>query len=455
MNEVPLLPDEASPGAGDAPPVTEAARSDTAPASAHVSESNPPDAGTTSVEDTIDLDATDAFAGLLETSAPPSTFVVGARVRGKIISIGDDQTIVSFTGRPEAVLPTAELRGPGNTLLLRVDDAISATVEAVGEPVVLKLGKKRALVSAARIRTAMEEKQPVAGLVRTVNKGGYEVRIGGVRAFCPLSHIERGHVADPNVHVGQTYNFRVLRWEGGGRNIVVSRRGLLKEEAATQAIATREKLAVGAEFDGRVTRVQPFGAFVDIGGIEGLLHVSRLGRGHVQDASQILSPGQTVHVLVTQVEHVGTAKERIALASADPSLDPWENLGEHLHAGDIVEGRVARLAEFGAFVNLLPGVDGLVHVSEIVTDTADGAPVNVKPGDVVRVRVVRVDRDKRRVSLSMRLTVERPADRPAPRPQRDRRPQPREAPQAPGGGSLTHNMADQLLAARRKLQARP
>jgi len=454
MNEVPLLPDEASPS-GDAPPATEAPHSDSTPAPGGDAELTALETDSAPADDSIDPDSADSLAGLLETSASPSTFVVGARVRGKIISIGEDQTIVSFTGRPEAVLPTAELRGPGNTLLLRVDDAISATVEAVGEPVVLKLGKKRALVSAARIRAAMEEKQPIKGLVRTVNKGGYEVRIGGVRAFCPLSHIERGHVADPNVHIGQTYGFRVLRWENGGRNIVVSRRGILKEEAATQAIATREKLAVDAEFEGRVTRVQPFGAFVDIGGIEGLLHVSRLGRGHVQDASQILSPGQVVRVRVTHIEHAGSAKERIALAAADPSLDPWETIGEHLHVGDIVEGRVARLADFGAFVNLLPGVDGLVHVSEIVTDSADGAPASVKPGDAVQVRIVRVDRDKRRVSLSMRLTAPRPIERPAPRPPRDRRPHPREAPQAPSGGALTHTMADQLLAARRKLQARP
>ena len=416
MNEVPLLPDEASPGAGDAPSVTEAARTDAQPAPDAVPAADVIDAGGANSDDELDAQDGGGFAGLLETSAPPSTFVVGARVRGKIISIGDDQAIISFTGRPEAVLPTAELRGPGGTLLLRVDDAISATVDAVGEPVVLKLGKKRALVSAARIRTAMEERQPVTGLVRTVNKGGYEVRIGGVRAFCPLSHVERGHVANPEVHIGQTYNFRVLRWENGGRNIVVSRRGILKEEAATLAAVTREKLAVGAEFDGCVTRVQPFGAFVDIGGLEGLLHVSRLGHGHVQDASQLLAPGQPVRVRVTALEHLGSSKERIALASADPNLDPWETIQEKLHPGEIVEGRVVRLAEFGAFVNLLPAVDGLVHVSEIVGDATSGAPPSLKPGDPVQVRVVRVDRDKRRISLSMRLTVERPVERPAPRP---------------------------------------
>jgi small subunit ribosomal protein S1 len=452
MNEVPWSPDEASSSAGDASPALEP----TLAAAPVVPDEPVEGAGAgvldhPSASDDDEISGDGGFAGLLETSAPPSTFVVGARVRGKIISIGEEQTIISFTGRPEAVLPTAELRGPGGTLLLRVDDAISATVDAVGEPVVLKLGKKRALVSAARIRTAMEEKQPVTGLVRTANKGGYEVRIGGVRAFCPLSHIERGHVANPEVHVGQAYSFRVLRWENGGRNIVVSRRGILKEEAAAQAAVTRDKIAVDAEFDGRVTRVQPFGAFVDIGGIEGLLHVSRLGRGHVQDASQLLAPGQMVRVRVTAVENLGSAKERVALASADPNLDPWETIHDKLRPGAIVDGKVMRLAEFGVFVNLLPGIDGLVHVSEIAPDAASGGP---KPGDAIQVRVVRVDPDKRRVSLSMRLTVERPPERTTPRPPRgDRRPRPRETSPAPSGGPLTHTMADQLLAARRKLQA--
>jgi small subunit ribosomal protein S1 len=408
--------------------------------------------------------AGEPFSQLLEarSASDSATLAVGQRVRGKILSIGDDQVIVSLSGRPDAVLPAAELRGPDGTMLLRVDDPVSAVVQLVDVPVVLTLGKKRGLLNAAKLRIAHEEKRPVTGTVRAVNKGGFEVRVQGLRGFCPASQIDFGMTLDPQSYVGQTYSFRVLRWENGGRNIVLSRRAILKLEAAERAVETRTKLAVGAEFDGIVKRVQPFGAFVDIGGVEGLLHVSRMGHGSIKDPSEIVAPGQAVHVRVTRVDNSGTSKERIALAAPDLGPDPWEAAREALHEGEVVHGRVVRLAEFGVFVKLAPGIDGLVHVSELPRPGGSPESPPLQPGDDVEVRILRIDFEKKRVSLSMRpaASAERPPARESRRPRRERdrdrdRGREREPqPHAPGG-SLTHTMAEQLGALRRKLQVRP
>lgn len=443
------------------------------------------------------------FSQLLEARpADPNALAVGQRVRGKIISIGDDQVIVSLSGRPDAILPTRELRGPDGSMLLRLNDPVSAFVQALGVPLELTLGKRRGLLNLAKLRIAYEEKRPVTGTVRAANKGGFEVRVQGARGFCPLSQIDFGMLQEPEAYVGKLFTFRVLRWENGGRTIILSRRAMLKEESEAKAAETRTHLAVGGEFDGIVKRVQPFGAFVDIGGIEGLLHVSRIGRGHYTDATQIVTPGQPVKVRVTRIDDsAGSGKERIALAAPDFGPDPWEKAGETLHAGDIVSGRVMRLAEFGAFVNVAPGIDGLVHISEL-QPPAEGetaAPQLPQPGDAIQVRIVRVDLEKKRVSLSMRL--EPPPPRPvrepreardlgegrpprearegrgphegregrdARRPRRERgrdrdrdrdrdrgRDTDRDGLALGGGGSLTHTMAEQLGALKRKLQVRP
>jgi ribosomal protein S1 len=406
------------------------------------------------------------FSALLEARPlnDPKVLAPGQRVRGRILSIGDEQTVVTLSGRPDAVLPTHELRAPDGTLLLRVEDPLSAIVESVDMPVVLKLGKKRGLLNAAKLRVAHEEKRPVTGTIRAVNKGGFEVRVQGVRGFCPLSQIDLGMTLEPTTYVGQTCQFRVLRWEDGGRNIVLSRRAVLKEESERKAVDTRAKLAVGAEFDGIVKRVQPFGAFVDIGGVEGLLHVSRIGHGGVPDPAQVVAPGQSVRVRVTRVDNAGTGKERIALAAPDLGPDPWEAARDTLREGEMLRGRVVRLAEFGAFVNLAPGLDGLVHLSELPRPSNDAPdkPV-VQPGDEVEVRILRVDLEKKRVSLSMRpVMAPRPPVREPRRPRRERdrdrdreRDRDRDAGHTGGSGSLTHTMAEQLGALRRKLQVRP
>src|SRR5262245_58675637 len=361
-----------------------------------------------------DHDDAVAFSQELEIRPAPEpgtlALVPGQKVRGKILAIGEEQAIVSLSGRPDAMLATREFRIADGTLFLRVNDAVTAVVQVADVPAVLTLDRRRLVLNAARLRISHEQKQPVTGSVRAVNKGGFEVRVAGVRCFCPLSQMDAGLGGDAQSHVGQTYTFRILRWEHGGRSIVLSRRVILREEAVKKATETRKLLAVDAEFDGVVTRIQPFGAFVDIGGIEGLLHVSRMGRGHVTDPTAVVSPGQAVRVRVTKIDDAGTGKERVALAATDLGPDPWTSLPETLRDGTVMRGRVVRLTEFGAFVNLVPGIDGLVHISDLQR-RGESEATPLATGDEIDVRVLRVDPEKRRVSLSLRLQPPQAAPR--------------------------------------------
>jgi small subunit ribosomal protein S1 len=399
------------------------------------------------------------MAEILDKSKPPREVKVGERVRGRIASIQEDQTFIDYGGRAEASIATSELRDKEGAVLLRVDDTLSATVVSVDDGVTLTLGKKRGALNAAKLRIAHENRVPVSGTVRSVNKGGFDVSVGGVRAFCPLSQIDTTFVADPQEYVGKHHTFRVLRWENSGRNIVVSRRAILREEAKEKARETRKHLEEGAEFEGVVKRIQPFGAFIDVGGLEGLLHVSRMGHSRIDDPKGVVSVGQTVKVRIVTVENPGTRRERIALALADLGPDPWSQVQEQLHEGDVVDGVVARLAPFGAFVHLPVGIDGLVHVSELSSKRVTDPKEAVTVGQEVQVKVLRIDSEKRRISLSIRRSHEEPKstkERPPRRESRGGRQQrgPEQVAAPSGGGSLTHTMADQLGALKDKLRQR-
>lgn len=389
------------------------------------------------------------------TTPTPTPVRVGDRVRGRVAAIGDDFIQVEINAAVPARIRTAELRDRDGTVLLRENDRFTATVAAMDDGVTLTLGKKRGILDAARLRLALEQHKTVTGTVQAMNKGGFEVRVGRVRAFCPLSQIDAGFVEVPESYMGKSLTFRVLRWENHGRNIVVSRRSVLRDEAKAQAQELRKQLVEGAEFDGIVTRLQSFGAFVDLGGVEGLLHVSRMGYSRVDDPAAVVTVGGKVRVRIVKIEHPGTRRERIALALADLGPDPWAHLQEQLHVGDVLTGTVVRLAPFGAFVRLSIGLDGLVHLSELSNQRVVEPREVVTPGQEVQVRVLHVDVEKRRISLSLRRASEAPEPPPRRRePRRERPSRQRDKPANPSGGnvSLTHTMADQLGLLKQKLR---
>jgi small subunit ribosomal protein S1 len=330
----------------------------------------------------------------------------GDNVRGKVIAIGAETAFVTIGGKSEAVISLAEFRNSetGETTIA-VGDQLEATVTDDGSrsgSIVLKKTFGRGGHVPGELEQALAHGIAVEGLVTGQNKGGFDVQVVGLRAFCPASQIDMRR-REPAEYVGQRFRFRVTKIEGNGRNIVVSRRSLLEEESAKLAEATWERLQVGATVAGTVSSIRDFGAFVDLGGVEGLIHVSELGYGRSQHPSDVLKVGETVEAQVVKIEpDPKTGQKRVGLSLRALATDPWTTVTSTLPAGSTVRGKVRKLEAFGAFVEIAPGVDGLVHVSRIVADRRISHPKQaIAVGDEVDVTVLSIEPEQRRIALSM------------------------------------------------------
>jgi small subunit ribosomal protein S1 len=267
-------------------------------------------------------------------------------------------------------------------------------------------GAQRSLTRVARGPEARAELQqafdlglPVDGRVLEVVKGGVSVDVAGVRGFCPASQLDARPVADLAVFVGQVLPFKITRYEP--RNLVLSRRALIDEERERAAIETRKKLVPGAVLRGKVVGFKPFGAFVDVGGLEGMLHVSELGFTRVDKPEDVLRLGQELDVAVLKVE-AGEKGERISLSLKALASDPWRETTATLAEGARVRGTITRLQPFGAFVEIAPGVEGLVHISELGVGRRIHHPKEaVAIGQSVEATVISIDHERRRLGLSL------------------------------------------------------
>jgi len=290
-----------------------------------------------------------------------------------------------------------------------VGDEIEArVVETMGKQgsVVLRRTVARGPEAKAELAQAAQLGLAVAGTVTAVNKGGVEVLVAGVRGFCPISQLEVRHVADASEYVGRKLEFRITRYDVDRRgvNLVVSRRALLEEEARGRAEKLRAKLVPGAVLPGVVASIKDFVAFIDPGGLEGLLPASELGFSRNARPSEVLAVGQRLDVQVLKIEKTGDAKrpERISLSLKALERDPWEDVRTRFPSGTQVTGKVVRVEPFGAFVELTPGLEGLVHASEL----AGGKQIRharelCKPGDTLVVTVLALDHERRRISLGV------------------------------------------------------
>ena len=336
----------------------------------------------------------------------------GDRVRGKIISLGET-VFLELEGGQEGMLDMVELRDAKGQLQVKVGDVIDAVVAELprgSRMVVLRRSLGRGAAGRTELAQAFQHAIPVEGTVSGVNKGGVEVTVAGVRGFCPISQLELRHVEDASAYVGQKLMFRITKLEDDDRrgpNVVLSRRAVLEEEARGKAAETRAKLAVGAVVSGVVTALKDYGAFVDLGGIEGMLHVSEIGFQRVTRPADVLSVGQHVSVQILRIEKKedpkkpGRQLEQIALSLKALETDPWESAALAFTEGTRTRGTVTRVTDFGAFVELAPGVEGLVHVSELGAHSARQARTAVKAGETLDVTVKTVDRERRRLGLSL------------------------------------------------------
>ncbi|HEY3359186.1 MAG TPA: S1 RNA-binding domain-containing protein, partial [Polyangia bacterium] len=250
------------------------------------------------------------------------------------------------------------------------------------------------------LEEAFKNQTPVEGLVKSTNKGGLEVDLAGVRAFCPLSQIELRFCHDPTPYVGQRLRFKVIKFESA-RNIVLSRKVVLSAENASKAGDTKAKLSAGTRMNGRVTSLVDYGAFVDLGGVTGLVHISEISHTRVAHPKEALKVGQDVEVLVLAVEHPEGRKEaKVSLSIKVLTEDPWSRAAA-LTPGQTVHGTVMRLKSFGAFVELWAGVDGLIHNTNLADPPPEEPGQVVQPGQEVDATVISVDVEKRRIGLSL------------------------------------------------------
>lgn len=348
-------------------------------------------------------DGGSSFAKMFEGGfSAPSALTPGQQIEATVVRITNNNVFLDIGGKSEGYVNREEFLDPQGELTIKEGERVKAYFLSSNRSEMLfttKLGGAGG-AGQAHLEEAYASRIPVEGTIEKEIKGGFEVKLSGTtRAFCPYSQIDKRRVEEPAGLIGQSLVFRITQYSENGRNIVLSRRVLLEEEAQEKRDQLRETLKVGATVVGVVTSIRPFGAFIDIGGLEGLLPVSEIGWGHVEDIHSKLEVGQKVEVVVLKLDW---ENDRFSFSLKQAMADPWQEAAAKFTEGSFHSGRVARLTNFGAFVTLAEGVDGLIHISAL----AGGRKINhpreiVKENETVEVRIDKVDSAARRISLTL------------------------------------------------------
>ncbi|MFT4627284.1 MAG: small subunit ribosomal protein S1 [Myxococcota bacterium] len=346
----------------------------------------------------LDLDDLEALAkmdpgelaALMDGQLDQKRIEPGTKITGTVTRVGRNHIFVDVGGKSEGALERDEL--PEANLGDKVE-AFVLSADEMGIRLSLRLSGAAA---AEHLDEAHASGEPIEGMVSSRNPGGFEVRVGGVRAFCPVSRMSRLPAIDMDVFVGQSLQFRVIET---GDKIVLDRRVLQDEEAAVHAESLWATLAPGDQRSGTVRNVKDFGAFVDIGGVDGLVPRSEISWSRGADPREVLRPGQSVEVHVIEIDH---DRKRITLSCKSADSDPWGEVGATFTTGGVFDGSVARVEPYGAFVELAPGVTGLLHASRFGGESPN-------PGDTIRVRVNSIDHERRRLELVLADSAETPA----------------------------------------------
>ena len=333
------------------------------------------------------------FAAMFAASLKLAVFETGQMLQGVVVLIGRDVVFVDVGGKGEATMDLSELQDEDGHLTVEVGATVEGVVVSTSGGVKLSRKLARGAATRRQLEDAYRAQLPVEGRVEKANKGGYEVRVGGQRAFCPISQIDTGFTSDPEVHVGQRYTFRIIEYKEGGKDLVISRRALIEEEEREQEVEVRKTIVPGADLPGRIASVRPYGAFVDLGGgIQGLLHVSEMGWSRVSDPTKVVQPGDSVTVRVLGVDD---EKGKISLGMKQLQTDPWDAVGQSYARGHRLTGTVTRVLEFGAFIELQPGIEALAHLSTFPpSGNRDGWKDTVTVGATVAVEILTVDLEK-------------------------------------------------------------
>jgi small subunit ribosomal protein S1 len=337
----------------------------------------------------------------------------GEVVHGTVVRVDKDEVLVDIGYKSEGVIPVAELSirrsvNPVDEVSLgdEVDALVLTKEDAEGR---LILSKKRARFELAwkAIEAAAESGDPVNGRVIEVVKGGLILDLG-VRGFLPASLVDIRRVQDLDEFLGQELRCKVIELNRSRNNVVLSRRAVLEDERKEMRQEILDRLNPGDVVDGQISNIVDFGAFVDLDGMDGLIHISELSWSHVNHPSEVLEIGQDVKVKVLDIDR---DRQRISLGLKQTQSDPWQQVLDSYQEGDVVEGRVTKVVTFGAFVEILPGVEGLVHISELAVHHVENPREIVSQGETVSVKIIEVDAERRRLSLSLKR-VEGGAARP-------------------------------------------
>ena len=331
-------------------------------------------------------------------------FSEGDVVSGKVVRIDQDEVLVDIGYKSEGVIPSNELSirksvDPAEEVELgeEVDALVLTKEDQEGR---LILSKKRARFEKAwrRIEKAADSGEPVEGTVIEVVKGGLILDLG-VRGFLPASLVDIRRVQNLDEFMGQKLECKVIELNRSRNNVVLSRRAVLEEERKEVREQILGRLQPGQVVEGKISNIVDFGAFVDLEGIDGLIHISELSWSHVNHPSEVVSIGDTVRVKVLDIDK---DRQRISLGLKQTQEDPWQRVLNEYKEGDVVDGKVTKIVAFGAFVQILPGVEGLVHISELAQHHVESPAEVVRPGDELKVKILEVDDSRRRLSLSVK-----------------------------------------------------
>jgi len=332
------------------------------------------------------------------------SFDEGDVVKGKVVRIDKDEVLVDIGYKSEGVIPSTELSirksvDPADEVELseEIDALVLTKEDAEGR---LVLSKKRARFEKAwrRIEAAAESGEPVEGSVIEVVKGGLILDLG-VRGFLPASLVDIRRVHNLDEFLGQTLECKVIELNRSRNNVVLSRRAVLEEERKEVREQILGKLEPGQVVEGKISNIVDFGAFVDLDGIDGLIHISELSWSHVNHPSEVVSIGDTVRIKVLDIDR---DRQRISLGLKQTQEDPWQRVISTHRPGDVLEGTVTKVVAFGAFVEILPGVEGLVHISELADHHVESPSEVVEPNSTLNVKILEIDEDRRRLSLSIK-----------------------------------------------------
>ena len=345
----------------------------------------------------------ESFAQLLEESFATQAIKPGAILTGVVVAVSDAVVIINAGLKSEAVIDVAQFKNESGEVEVQVGDQVEVALESVedgsGETRLSREKAKRARTW-TRLEQAFEKQEIIKGLVNGRVKGGFTVEIDFVRAFLPGSLVDVRPVRDPSYLEGKVHEFKIIKLDQKRNNVVVSRRAVVEQESSAERSEMLEKLQEGAMVRGTIKNLTDYGAFVDLGGIDGLLHITDMAWKRVKHPSEVVQVGQEIDVRILKFDR---ERQRVSLGIKQLGSDPWENIARRYPANTRIFGKVTNIADYGCFVEIEEGVEGLVHVSEMDWTNKNVAPAKVvHVGQEVEVMVLDIDEERRRISLGLK-----------------------------------------------------